>query len=204
MELSQAYEKLIIGSELGGISYFVVFPDGVISQVMPHNFTLGRAQMAVVPGSFDPVHRAHRWMFDKENITGKCFEMSVKRWDKPNVSFEDMERKLAQFKGYASVLVTNQPRMIGKIGLIRTVHPHMIPTFHIGADTLIRMYDDYGKVGVAGLAASFIVHDRVMNGELLSVSSHEHPANCHSPSMAMPDSMLDISSSAIRAKNKIG
>ena len=204
MELSQAYDKLISGPDLGGISHFVVLPDGHVSQAMPVNFYLGKPYMAVVPGSFDPIHRAHRWMFDKEATEGKCFEMSVKRWDKPNVSFEDMERKLVQFKGYASVLVTNQPRMIGKIGLIRSLHTSLVPTFHIGADTLVRMYDDYGKVGVAGLAASFVVHDRIMNGQLLSLDTHTHPANCSRPQRAMPDDMLDISSSAIRAKNKIG
>lgn len=204
MDLKQAYSLLTYGTENGGISKFVVLPDGKITEVIPRDFINGQVRLSVVPGSFNPLTRAHRWLFDKDPAYGKCFEMSVKRWDKPNVSFEELEERVAQFYGYAPVLITNQPRIIGKIAILRETYPTLIPTFHIGADTLIRMYDDYGKVGVGGLAAKFVVHDRILNNQLLSIGSHTPPFNCSAPQVSMPDDMLEISSTKIRllAKTK--
>lgn len=202
-QLSTAIDKVYQDLISGRISFFTVTMDG---RVWAEKIGEGLGTVQIVPGSFNPLHEAHRWIFDRANypLNPAVFEMSVRRWDKPDVPKVELVERLEQFQGYAPVIVTNQARMIGKIGILRSqcLSDHL-PIVHIGMDTLQRMFDDYGVKGVAGLYAHFVVYSRNVNGRFMGLELlKEVPVNC-SPGQEMAADMQCISSTNIRNTQKI-
>ena len=208
MNLKDAYSKLFGNS---GYS-FIIMPDGSCvdwnSQAMWHRgFTPNTKDLTVhlVPGSFNPLHQTHKEIYEMVDApkTQAFFEMSVERVDKDMVSLHQLDERLKQFRNYAPVVVSRAPRFVTKIG---TYLSHMNNlTFHVGIDTITRMADDYGILGIQGLAAKFVVHDRIMNGKRLSLSSEfgEHiPQNCKSSPVVRSEESMSRSSSAIRLNQK--
>lgn len=194
MLLSDAYNQLVSGE----LPFFIFDHGGHIRTSLK-----AKGQIHLVPGSFDPLHDAHRWMLScgKQVFeNGSYFETSVKRWDKPDVDLETMKRKLEQFRNFAPVLVTSAPRMIGKIGLLRSYgfYPYWDSVvFHIGMDTYNRMCTDYVGKEMAGLSAKFVVYDRIVNGVRLTLPESA-TKNCVKSTHPMPEELLTISSTAIR------
>ena len=197
--IDKAYQDLVVGK----ISFFTVTVDG---EGFRERVGDSLNTIQIIPGSFNPLHDAHRWIFDRANsLSPTFFEMSIRRWDKPDVSKVELAERLEQFQGYAPVIVTNQARMIGKLGILRKqCISDRIPVVHIGMDTLQRMFDDYGVKGVSGMHAFFIVYDRNMNGRNLCLKDlKEIPVNC-GPGPEMAIDMRCISSTHIREAQKMG
>ena len=157
--------------------------------------------VSVIPGSFNPLHKGHKDIRSDLSSTPEMilFEISVTRFDKPPVSFSELESRLKQFKNYAPVLITDAARFIEKIGVLVPESPNL--TFHIGIDTLVRMESDYGLTGIQGLNAKFVVNSRIIDGKLQTLNTEygaRAPCNCSiNPAKRTLDS-LSISSTQIR------
>ena len=93
---------------------------------------------AVLPGSFDPLHRGHvelaRAAADILD-TEVAYELSVTNVDKPVIELDELERRLSQFTGVGEVLVTSAPTFVEKARIL----PKRV--FVIGADTAPRVVD---------------------------------------------------------------
>ncbi len=107
------------------------FPDGTL---LP-DATLPRA---VYPGSFNPLHRGHRDL--AEVATRRLgvevhFELSIANADKPELSPEEVARRLAQFVSVAPIWVTRAAAFEKKADLF----PGAV--FVLGFDTAVRVID---------------------------------------------------------------
>jgi len=201
LQLEKAYKILLGKKELS----FVVDTHGDVLTWEEYKHSLGGLcnsfAMNIIPGSFNPLHSGHRDM--KNALVSPpemtFFEMSIGRYDKPPVSIVELTNRLEQFRNYSPVIITNAPRFIEKIGLLIEQNNELV--FQIGIDTLVRMRDDYGVMGIQGLNAEFIINSRVINGKLCSLgtefSSHT-PCNCKPSPVVRSLESLSISSTQIR------
>src|SRR3954447_24093138 len=76
--------------------------DGVVSVTAPR-------PRAVLPGSFNPLHPGHLGLAAAATArlgVPVAFELSAANVDKPELSTEEVERRVRQFAGLASVWVT--------------------------------------------------------------------------------------------------
>ena len=149
---------------------------------------------SIISGSFNPIHDSHWAFYNKTKKT--FFEISLSRWGKEFLEEDELKNRLQQFKGKASVLITNAPRFITKAGLFHSLNI----VYLMGADTMQRMVDDYGEVGIAGIAGSFFVRDRIVKGirltkELVFVSGLPYNVTWESD---IPENLLSINSTDIR------
>lgn len=193
--LGEAYKKLV-DSE---ILCFTVMPDGMVKEnLILTDWDTGIAN--IVPGTFNPRHEAHDWMY-QHALHPASFEVSLQKWDKPNVSLEDLTTCLKQFEEYAPVVVTAQARMIAKIGVVRQL-VFQAPVVHLGIDTFERMLPDYTVSGIAGLAATFVVYDRQVGDTVHTFDPKEVPYNVIK-GISNPN-LLGVSSTNIRARRALG
>lgn len=92
----------------------------------------------VLPGSFNPLHQGHLAMADhaaKVYGAGCCFELSVANVDKPQLSIEEVQRRMDQPFGSHGLIISNAARFVEKSTIYRG------GVFVVGADTLIRLDD---------------------------------------------------------------
>lgn len=161
---------------------FVVMPDGQIGELLstlnlpnigPRGMNNG--VFAVIPGSFNPLHIAHRKIFDgvtklyaPMKAVIPVFELSIHRKDKEPLSFEDLLSRLEQFEWYAPVWVTNALLFFEKTGL---VSQWVRPSFQVGYDTADRLLSDHGVNGIGGMDANFVVYPRIINGSVCDIET---------------------------------
>ena len=96
----------------------------------------GAAPLALLPGSFSPLHSGHRGLAQAaEEALGErpAFEISVVNVDKPPLDPAEVERRLAQFEAGETVVLTAAETFIKKARLFSG------RTFVIGWDTAIRL-----------------------------------------------------------------
>ena len=168
---------------------------------------------AVLPGSFDPLHRGHvelaRAAADILD-TEVAFELSVSNVDKPVIDLDELERRLSQFTGVGEVLVTSAPTFVEKARIL----PKRV--FVIGADTAPRVVDRkyYGGSEREMLAAleelsragcRFLVAGRSQSpGVFTSLGDVEIPMEYRHMFESIPESRyrVDISSTELRERAK--
>ena len=145
----------------------------------------------VVPGSFNPLHDGHWWIFKNIPRDQKCFEISRSRVGKEDLSDDEIAWRTSQFKG-ANVVITQAPLFSDKYEHFRKLADVVI--FHIGIDTYERLIQMSGRAAIEEMQlATFIVYDRC--GATLPA---DKPRNCWPSVRKAPEQVQNISSTLIR------
>jgi hypothetical protein len=169
------------------------------------------ATNVLVPGAFNPLHRAHLALADAaQRLTGKpaAFELSVTNVDKPELTAEEVRGRLTQFAGQMPVWLTRAPRFVDKA----TLFPGAI--FAVGADTAERLaapryYQNNGERRRQAFEllrrrdCRFLVASRVgAAGRCLSLKDIAIPDEFRDLFRAIPpeDFRMDVSSTSLRTR----
>jgi hypothetical protein len=192
-KLTEYYHQLVSGK----LEMFWCWPDGTVTLPwMP----LMLNELHLIPGSFNPLHARHRELYEavptspfNQSVRFKqtTFEISVRNWNKPDLTLPDLAGRVQQFWNYVPVLVTLSPRMAQKAGLFSTCNNLY---FHIGYDTARRLWAAETKLGVQGIRATFYVYTR--NGQSLADFS-DLPSN-FKPGKRLSPELENLSSTQIR------
>lgn len=185
------------------VEWVAVAPDGQMST----GETLGH--VALLPGSFNPLHDAHRRL---ANIATQMleqevfFELSLFNADKAPISLEEARRRVAQFAGVGTIILSRAPLFSQKAHFF----PHSV--FVLGIDTVERLIDPrFYHNNLAEMQASlkalrtagcrFLVAGRLRGHNFLRLQDLELPAGFRELFEEIPDFRMDISSTAIREGN---
>ncbi|MFO0866240.1 MAG: hypothetical protein U0744_16595 [Gemmataceae bacterium] len=171
--------------------------------------TLAVSGLALLPGSFNPLHEGHLGLAHvAASLLGKpvAFELSIANVDKPSLADAEVERRLAQFVGVAEIWLTRAPRFVEKARCFPGA------TFVVGADTAARVtaaryYDgdadrrDHALRSLCDAGCSFLVAARAdATGGCWRLEDIEIPWEFAELFLGIPESRfrLDISSSELR------
>lgn len=170
--------------------------------------------LALLPGSFNPLHRAHLGLAAAARAmlgVPVAFELSVANVDKPATAAEEVRRRLRPFLGLAEVWVTRAPRFADKARLFPGVN------FVVGVDTAARIVapryydDDWTRMldtlqQLREACCRFLVAGRVDGaGRFLSLAEVAVPPGFGDLFVPIPQERFrcDLSSTALR-ENKSG
>jgi hypothetical protein len=175
---------------------FVQMPDGKLLPFNGADAPFSGGKLDLVPGSFNPLHDAHRSIFDHIENPSKTYELAIERVNKGGMTIDDLTTRLSQFKGYAPILVLKHPLFIHKIGAL---YPWEL-TFHVGIDTASRIIESSPTVEVQGMRARFLVYDRKIEGRRWGLDDIPEPRPKNFiKGQALDETLLGISSTAIRS-----
>ncbi len=185
--------------------WLTVYPDG-------RRRPGGLAPAALIPGSFDPLHQAHRGL--RRAARRRCgdpaaYELSIANVDKPPLSAEVVRARLAQFAGYAPVILSRAPTFLEKARLF----PGAV--FAVGVDTARRIVDPVyyfsdpmpdALAELRALGARFLVAGRFEAGRFVELRDLDLPPEARGLFQPIPDSELrmDLSSTQLRTRAATG
>lgn len=191
----------LLGATTGAVDLVTVHRDGRMEADAP-------AGVAVLPGSFDPLHRGHERLAEAASqllSAEVAFELSVVNVDKPALDEAEVRRRAQQFRGRWRVLLTRAPTFVEKARLLPGC------TFVIGWDTAVRLVEAryYGGDEAAMLAAldemrdagcRFIVAGREHQGSFRTLRDAGIPPRFGPIFEAIPESRFraDVSSTELR------
>ena len=168
-------------------------------------FSNERLNLHILPGSFNPIHDGHKFIYSY--MTRNCdyyssknclYEISLYRHNKNTYSLDQINSVLEQFSD-VSVLITNKSKFTEKIGALYNLTDQWFPSYYMGIDTFIRLYEDIGFFGISALRSKFYVFDRVTENTRYSLSNYSQiPRNCVPVDDTQDDYLLRLSSTNIR------
>ena len=169
-----------------------------------------RNASAFLPGSFNPLHRAHRMMKQIAEKTLGCevqYELCIHNVDKPTLNYIELRNRLDQFSPGECVL-TNAPKFVDKARVLSNDSPM---TFVVGVDTLQRIASPkyYGEQEsrrdasiqeLLRLDVEFVVFGRIANGRFITLDDIELPAELKQRCLGISETNFrdDISSTELR------
>ncbi len=178
--------------------------------ILRHDPQLHRPAL-VLPGSFNPLHAGH-WQLGAAagRLLGATavYELSVANVDKPDLTLDEVHRRVGQFAGRADVWVTRAPRFTDKAELFPAT------TFAVGADTALRLVEPryYHGDSARMLSALALLEDRGCcflvaprvdaAGKLLTLADVQVPHAYRALFTAVAPEVFrsDISSTALRGQ----
>jgi hypothetical protein len=148
----------------------------------------GDVPNAFLAGSFDPIHLGHsRLVQAAGDRLGRevCLELSVVNADKPGLSYDQTQQRLARIQGRHAVVLTRAATFVEKA----TRFPGR--WFVVGYDTVIRVLDDDYYGGRDGLLAALRhIRERgcrfLVGGRLTDAAFHVGDA------LAIPDEFQEL------------
>jgi hypothetical protein len=172
-----------------------------------------RPPAVLLPGSFNPAHAGHWGLAAAAaRIVGgpAAFELSVVNVDKPELSPEEVRRRLAQFAWRAPLWLTRAPTFARKAELLPGV------VFAVGADTAERIVQPryYGDSEERMRTSLAIVRDRgcrflaagrrSADGRFLTLADLQVPPACRDLFAGVPESEFhaDVSSTLLRGSER--
>ncbi len=183
------------------VSCVVVDADGSVSAGLPY-------PKALLPGSFYPLHGGHEALARVASEILKmevAFELSTANVDKPPLTYADVSRRLRQFEGRGSVVLTSAATFAEKARVLPG------STFVIGFDTAMRLFDPqyYGGSAAAmdealeelrDSGCRFLVAGRVEDDRFRSLDDVGVPTGFKDMLAGIPESAFrrDVSSTEIR------
>jgi hypothetical protein len=189
----------LLSSEANSVT---VYPDG-------HMAVDGPLQGAILPGSFSPLHHGHEQLAQAASeILGAevVYELSVVNVDKPPLEEAEVRRRVGQFAGKGTVVLTRAETFYKKARLFPGA------TFVIGCDTAVRLVDPryYGGEESAILTAlaemwaagcRFVVAGREQSGNFRTLADVPVPQGFRHLFQEIPESRFraDVSSTVLRA-----
>ena len=184
----------------GAARSVTVAPDGWRAADMP-------VRGVLVSGSFNPLHVGHeRLAYAAAEMLGmsSSFELPVLNADKPPLGYAEIERRLDQFAGRYTAVLSREPLFVGKAALF----PGCV--FAIGSDTAERLVDPRYYGGLTGRDAAldsirangcrFLVAGRVEDGVFRTLADIAIPTDFRDLFVELPERAfrLDLSSTEIR------
>ena len=185
----------------GDVDSVTVLPDGTMLDCEP-------VTGGLLPGSFDPLHEAHDGLAKAaaeilgDNVT---FELSAHNVDKAALTPSEIERRVDQFAGKDTVVLTRAPTFHEKAKLFPGC------TFVIGWDTAVRLVDpryyrgDEGEMvkaltSIRHLGCRLLVAGRVDGGAFRTVDDVRFPAGLEDMVSPIPEQAFrcDVSSTGLR------
>ena len=184
----------------GKLRSVLVAPDGTL---------LAEQQLVggLLSGSFIPLHAGHERLAQAAAIVlgmPVLFELPVVNADKPPLSYAEVERRLEQFRGRYTVVLTRAPLFRDKA----TLFPGCV--FVVGYDTAARLVDpryygdeagrDAALADIRAAGCRFLVAGRAVGGVFRTLSDIAIPERFRDLFSELPESVfrLDLSSTAIR------
>ena len=166
----------------------------------------------IYPGSFRPLHAGHKLLSEvAHNHSGYpvVFEISVENVDKPPLTKDEIIDRLAQFRGYSSVVLTRAETFYKKALLFPGT------TFILGWDTAVRLVDpkyysddiDFMFSKLCEMSASgtkFLVAGREKNGVFQSVSDVDIPKGFERLFGGISEDQFRVDISSTELRNKDG
>ncbi len=170
-------------------------------------------QGAMLSGSFNPLHHGHTTMAATARMLlgmPVTYELPVINADKGHLISEEIERRIAQFRGVAPLVLSRAPLFVDKAALF----PGCI--FVMGYDTAIRLVTPHYYQGEAGMHAAFtrlrvancrlLVAGRIHGDHFATLQDLELPAAFRDLFIELPEPRfrVDISSTALRQSARPG
>ena len=172
----------------------------------------GRPRGAVLSGSFDPLHTAHRELAAAASemlLKPVAFEMSIVNVDKPPLSAAAARGRIAQFAGGYDVVLTKAPTFSEKARILPDT------TFVIGYDTAKRLIDPRyyendermmmdALIEIRRRGGRFLVAGRREGEDFHTLDDIQMPSELQDMFRAIPESRFrrDLSSTELRSARR--